>query len=100
MRAKGGKVTREPGPVKGGKSVIAFVEVGGGRPGAFKAPSKGGRSAIALWRWVGPHRGGLPGGRMGVTSCDGVRLGSHGLHPAQVPDVRFKNLVSGWVTTG
>ncbi len=26
VRAKGGKVTREPGPVKGGKSVIAFVE--------------------------------------------------------------------------
>eukprot|EP00245_Coleochaete_scutata_P018139 TRINITY_DN9270_c1_g2_i1.p1 TRINITY_DN9270_c1_g2~~TRINITY_DN9270_c1_g2_i1.p1 ORF type:complete len:356 (+),score=74.09 TRINITY_DN9270_c1_g2_i1:49-1116(+) len=26
IRSKGGKVTREPGPVKGGKSVIAFVE--------------------------------------------------------------------------
>lgn len=26
VKAKGGKVTREPGPVKGGKSVIAFVE--------------------------------------------------------------------------
>jgi lactoylglutathione lyase len=26
VRAKGGKVTREPGPVKGGTSVIAFVE--------------------------------------------------------------------------
>lgn len=26
VRAKSGKVTREPGPVKGGKSVIAFVE--------------------------------------------------------------------------
>ncbi|KAJ0986068.1 hypothetical protein J5N97_004424 [Dioscorea zingiberensis] len=26
IKAKGGKVTREPGPVKGGKSVIAFVE--------------------------------------------------------------------------
>ncbi|KAJ4781885.1 Lactoylglutathione lyase [Rhynchospora pubera] len=26
VRAKGGKVTREPGPVKGGKTVIAFVE--------------------------------------------------------------------------
>jgi predicted enzyme related to lactoylglutathione lyase len=26
IRAKGGKVTREPGPVKGGKTVIAFVE--------------------------------------------------------------------------
>uniref|UniRef100_A0A0C9RQR9 Lactoylglutathione lyase n=1 Tax=Wollemia nobilis TaxID=56998 RepID=A0A0C9RQR9_9CONI len=26
VRAKGGKISREPGPVKGGKSVIAFVE--------------------------------------------------------------------------
>ncbi|KAI9119346.1 hypothetical protein K1719_010021 [Acacia pycnantha] len=26
VRAKGGKVTREPGPVKGGKTVIAFIE--------------------------------------------------------------------------
>ncbi len=26
IRAAGGKVTREPGPVKGGSSVIAFVE--------------------------------------------------------------------------
>ncbi|CBI20865.3 unnamed protein product, partial [Vitis vinifera] len=26
VKAKGGKVTREPGPVKGGKTVIAFVE--------------------------------------------------------------------------
>jgi lactoylglutathione lyase len=26
VRASGGKVTREPGPVKGGTSVIAFVE--------------------------------------------------------------------------
>ncbi len=26
VRAQGGKVTREPGPVKGGSSVIAFVE--------------------------------------------------------------------------
>jgi lactoylglutathione lyase len=26
VRALGGKVTREPGPVKGGTSVIAFVE--------------------------------------------------------------------------
>lgn len=26
IRAKGGKVTREPGPVKGGKTVIAFVQ--------------------------------------------------------------------------
>ncbi|KAL6877631.1 hypothetical protein ACP4OV_012846 [Aristida adscensionis] len=26
IRAKGGKVTREPGPVKGGETVIAFVE--------------------------------------------------------------------------
>jgi lactoylglutathione lyase len=26
VRARGGKVTREPGPVKGGSSVIAFVE--------------------------------------------------------------------------
>ncbi|XP_077243675.1 glyoxalase/bleomycin resistance protein/dioxygenase superfamily protein [Tasmannia lanceolata] len=26
VRAKGGKVTREPGPVKGGKTVIAFVQ--------------------------------------------------------------------------
>eukprot|EP01018_Ginkgo_biloba_P030038 Gb_09776 [translate_table: standard] len=26
IKAKGGNVTREPGPVKGGKSVIAFVE--------------------------------------------------------------------------
>ena len=26
VKAKGGKVTREPGPVKGGTSVIAFVE--------------------------------------------------------------------------
>jgi lactoylglutathione lyase len=26
VRASGGKVTREPGPVKGGSSVIAFVE--------------------------------------------------------------------------
>lgn len=26
IRAKGGIVTREPGPVKGGKSVIAFVK--------------------------------------------------------------------------
>uniref|UniRef100_A0A2N9GXJ7 VOC domain-containing protein n=1 Tax=Fagus sylvatica TaxID=28930 RepID=A0A2N9GXJ7_FAGSY len=26
VRAKGGEVTREPGPVKGGKSVIAFVK--------------------------------------------------------------------------
>ena len=26
IRAAGGKVTREPGPVKGGTSVIAFVE--------------------------------------------------------------------------
>ena len=26
IRAAGGKVTREPGPVKGGSTVIAFVE--------------------------------------------------------------------------
>ncbi|KAH0450950.1 hypothetical protein IEQ34_021642 [Dendrobium chrysotoxum] len=26
IKAKGGKVTREPGPVKGGKSIIAFIE--------------------------------------------------------------------------
>ena len=26
VRARGGKITREPGPVKGGTSVIAFVE--------------------------------------------------------------------------
>lgn len=26
VKAKGGKVTREAGPVKGGKTVIAFVE--------------------------------------------------------------------------
>lgn len=26
IKAKGGKVSREPGPVKGGNSVIAFVE--------------------------------------------------------------------------
>ncbi|XP_065009514.1 probable lactoylglutathione lyase, chloroplastic [Musa acuminata AAA Group] len=26
IKAKGGKVTREPGPVKGGKTVIAFIE--------------------------------------------------------------------------
>uniref|UniRef100_A0A1D1Z2R5 lactoylglutathione lyase n=1 Tax=Anthurium amnicola TaxID=1678845 RepID=A0A1D1Z2R5_9ARAE len=26
IRAKGGKITREPGPVKGGKTVIAFVQ--------------------------------------------------------------------------
>lgn len=26
IRAKGGIITREPGPVKGGKSVIAFVK--------------------------------------------------------------------------
>lgn len=26
IRAKGGNITREPGPVKGGKSVIAFVK--------------------------------------------------------------------------
>lgn len=26
VKAKGGKVTREPGPVKGGNSIIAFVE--------------------------------------------------------------------------
>jgi lactoylglutathione lyase len=26
VRSRGGKVTREPGPVKGGTSVIAFVE--------------------------------------------------------------------------
>ncbi|MCP5156158.1 MAG: lactoylglutathione lyase [Ectothiorhodospiraceae bacterium] len=26
IRAAGGKVTREPGPVKGGKTIIAFVE--------------------------------------------------------------------------
>ncbi|CAL9043149.1 unnamed protein product [Musa banksii] len=26
IKAKGGKVTREPGPVKGGRSVIAFIE--------------------------------------------------------------------------
>ena len=26
IKAKGGKVTREPGPVKGGSTVIAFVE--------------------------------------------------------------------------
>lgn len=26
VRAQGGKVTREPGPVKGGRTVIAFVE--------------------------------------------------------------------------
>ena len=26
IRAKGGKITREPGPVKGGKTVIAFIE--------------------------------------------------------------------------
>jgi predicted enzyme related to lactoylglutathione lyase len=26
VKAKGGKVSREPGPVKGGKSIIAFVE--------------------------------------------------------------------------
>lgn len=26
IRAKGGTITREPGPVKGGKTVIAFVK--------------------------------------------------------------------------
>lgn len=26
IRAKGGNITREPGPVKGGQSVIAFVK--------------------------------------------------------------------------
>ena len=26
VKAKGGKVTREPGPVKGGSQIIAFVE--------------------------------------------------------------------------
>lgn len=26
VKAKGGKVTREPGPVKGGKTIIAFIE--------------------------------------------------------------------------
>lgn len=26
IKAKGGKVTREPGPVKGGTTVIAFIE--------------------------------------------------------------------------
>lgn len=26
IKAKGGKVTREPGPVKGGNTVIAFIE--------------------------------------------------------------------------
>ena len=26
IKAKGGKVTREPGPVKGGRTVIAFIE--------------------------------------------------------------------------
>lgn len=26
IKAKGGTVTRDPGPVKGGKSVIAFIE--------------------------------------------------------------------------
>ena len=26
FRAAGGKITREPGPVKGGKTIIAFVE--------------------------------------------------------------------------
>ena len=26
IKAKGGKVTREPGPVKGGSTIIAFVE--------------------------------------------------------------------------
>ena len=26
IRAKGGKITREPGPVKGGTTVIAFVQ--------------------------------------------------------------------------
>lgn len=26
IRAKGGKITREPGPVKGGSTVIAFIE--------------------------------------------------------------------------
>lgn len=26
IKAKGGKVTREPGPVKGGETVIAFIE--------------------------------------------------------------------------
>lgn len=26
IKAKGGKVTREPGPVKGGSTVIAFIE--------------------------------------------------------------------------
>lgn len=26
VKAKGGKVSREPGPVKGGKTVIAFIE--------------------------------------------------------------------------
>ena len=26
IRAAGGKITREPGPVKGGKTIIAFVE--------------------------------------------------------------------------
>eukprot|EP00262_Sarcandra_glabra_P022515 TRINITY_DN9_c0_g1_i1.p1 TRINITY_DN9_c0_g1~~TRINITY_DN9_c0_g1_i1.p1 ORF type:complete len:296 (+),score=56.71 TRINITY_DN9_c0_g1_i1:136-1023(+) len=32
VRAKGGKITREPGPVKGGKSVIAFVQDPDGYP--------------------------------------------------------------------
>lgn len=26
IRVKGGKISREPGPVKGGKTVIAFIE--------------------------------------------------------------------------
>ena len=32
IRAAGGKITREPGPVKGGKTIIAFVE----DPDAYK----------------------------------------------------------------
>jgi lactoylglutathione lyase len=29
IKTLGGTVTREPGPVKGGKSIIAFVKVSG-----------------------------------------------------------------------
>ena len=54
MRASGGKVTREAGPVKGGTTVIAFVE----DPDGYKIElieRKGGDSVPALPR----HASGL-----------------------------------------
>ena len=39
VKAKGGKVTREPGPVKGGKSIIAFIEDPGYKFELIQRPS-------------------------------------------------------------